>query len=165
MAMRTNRQLRIGELAAQLGLNPKTIRYYEEIGLLPEPQRTESSCRVYDDSDLDRLRFIGKAKAIGLTLEEIRQILALRREGQRPCRHVLALVDEKLDIVDQQLRALADFREELLALHDEAENTVACDGVLCSIIEHHETTTPRGYPAEPVLTALAPVSQRRSRGH
>lgn len=161
MATRTKRQLRIGELASQLGLNPKTIRYYEEIGVLPEPQRTESSYRIYDDSDLDRLRFIGKAKAIGLTLDEVREILTLRREGQAPCRHVLALVDDKLDLVDRQLHALADFRKELLTLRDEAENSVAEDCAVCSIIEHHETT----HATEPALALRASLSQRGSRGH
>jgi len=131
-------QLRIGELAAQLGLNPKTIRYYEEIGLLPEPRRTPSGYRAYGLADLERLRFIAKAKAIGLTLDEIREILALRREGERPCQHVLELVDRKLEGVEQQVRALEDFRQELLTLRAEAARTVADHGRICSIIEHHE---------------------------
>ena len=159
MGRKSKAGLRIGEIAGELGLNPKTLRYYEEIGLLPEPDRTESGYRVYRQVDVERLRFIAKAKAIGLTLDEIRGILAVRREGQPPCQHVLGLVDDKLDIVDRQLRALADFRTELLALRSDAENAAACDGTVCSIIEQHETT----YAAESALSVVAPISQRRSR--
>ena len=130
--------MRIGQLAAELRLNPKTIRYYEEIGLLPEPHRTPSGYRAYDAADLERLRFIAKAKAISLTLDEIREILALHREGERPCQHVLDMVDRKLVGVEQQVRALEDFRRELLTLRAEAARVVAEDGRICSIIEHHQ---------------------------
>jgi len=99
------RQLRIGGLAAELGLNPKTLRYYEEISLLPAPRRMSSGHRLYNATDRQRLRFILKAKAIGLTLDEIREILTLRDRGESPCEHVLALLDRKLAKVDQQLRA------------------------------------------------------------
>ncbi len=133
-------KLRIGELAAEFGLNPKTIRYYEQIGLLPAPRRTPSGYRLYDDSDRQRLWFIGKAKAIGLTLEEIREILELRQNGVQQCEHVLAMLDWKLAAVDEQLRALEDFRQELLTLRQEATETISNDATVCRIIEHHETT-------------------------
>jgi DNA-binding transcriptional MerR regulator len=148
-------QLRIGELAGQLGFNPKTIRYYEEIGLLPEPRRTPTGYRAYGPADLERLRFIAKAKAIGLTLDEIGEILALRREGERPCQHVLELVDRKLEGVEQQIRALQDFRQELLSLRAEAAREVAADGEICNIIEHHEL----GHPERNSVPALAPAGR------
>ena len=130
-------KLRIGQLAAELGLNPKTIRYYEAIGLLPAPRRTAAGYRLYGEADRERLRFITKAKAMGLTLEEIVGILKLRSAGQRPCEHVLGLLDAKLSAVDRQLRALTEFRRELIALREEAAETVKCDGRVCAIIEHH----------------------------
>jgi MerR family transcriptional regulator, Zn(II)-responsive regulator of zntA len=137
--------LLIGELAAELGLNPKTIRYYEEIGLLPEPERSESGYRLYTRDDLERLRFIGKAKAIGLSLEQIAEVLALRGAGRQPCEHVLALLDEKLAAVDRQLRALRDFKRDLTALRDEAARTAASgpaegDACVCGIIERAATS-------------------------
>jgi DNA-binding transcriptional MerR regulator len=79
--------MRIGELAAALDLNPKTIRYYEDIGLLPQPKRSAAGYRLYDDADHERLRFILKAKAVGLSLEEISRILAICDQGQPPCKH------------------------------------------------------------------------------
>jgi DNA-binding transcriptional MerR regulator len=132
-------QVPIGTLAKQLGLNPKTIRYYEEIGLLPDPQRTEAGYRIYDEADLARLRFIGKAKTIGLTLQEISQILALRRDGGPPCEHVLTLLDRKLTAVDEQLRVLAEFRQDLVALREEAAQTMTAEACVCGIIEQHRS--------------------------
>jgi MerR family Zn(II)-responsive transcriptional regulator of zntA len=144
------KKLRIGELAAELGLNPKTIRYYEQIGLLPAVPRTESGYRLYGAADIERLRFIGKAKAVGLSLEEIGEILALRREGRAPCEHVLELLNRKLAAVDRQLRALRDFRRELLGLREEAARTATAEACVCGIIEHHEP----GERAEPVWRPL-----------
>jgi DNA-binding transcriptional MerR regulator len=129
--------MRIGELAAELGLNPKTIRYYEAIGLLRPPRRTPSGYRLYDAAARERVRFILKAKAVGLTLEEIKQVLDVRSKGQQPCTHVLALLDQKLAAVDEQLRALSEFRRKLVALRSEAAATMRAEACVCGIIEYH----------------------------
>jgi DNA-binding transcriptional MerR regulator len=141
--------VRIGELAAELGLNPKTIRYYEEVGLLPEPPRTPAGYRLYAAADRERLSFILKARAVGLTLDEISAILAVRRMGQPPCEHVLGLLDRKIAGIDQQLRALRDVRQELVGLRQDADISLCADGSVCGIIERHalqrlEQTTPAG---------------------
>jgi DNA-binding transcriptional MerR regulator len=73
--------MRIGELATRFGLNPKTIRYYEEIGLLPRAERSDSGYRLYDEHDVERLGFIRRAKTLGLSLDEIRDILSVQ-EGK-----------------------------------------------------------------------------------
>ncbi len=130
--------LRIGELASELGLNPKTIRYYEEIGLLPAPRRSPAGYRLYGDADHGRLGFIGKAKAVGLTLAEIGEILALRDAGTEPCPHVRDLIDRKLAAVDEQLRLLADVRDELAALRAEAATIPCSSAPICEVIERHE---------------------------
>lgn len=154
----TNRPLRIGELAAQLGVNTKTIRYYEDIGLLPTPRRTEAGYRLYGDADRQRLAFIRKARAIGLTLEEISQLLALRREGEQPCGHLRELVDQKLVAVDAQLRALTEFRHELVTLRDEAATTACTDGQLCAAIERHR---PLHDDADRLVPLLSTIPHRR----
>lgn len=130
-------RLRIGELAAELGLNPKTIRYYEELGVLPEPRRTPAGYRVYEAADRERLGFILKARAIGLTLEEIGDVLALRRRGERPCEHVLVLLDRKIAGINQQLGTLKDVKKELVALRQQTARSVPAEGAVCGIIEHH----------------------------
>ena len=133
-----SRGLKIGELASELRLNPRTIRYYETIGLMPEPARTPAGYRLYSERDHERLCFILKAKSINLSLEDIKEILSLREEGQSPCRRVLELVDRKIATIDEQLRTLQEVREELLALKGEAARTMGADAEVCSIIEEHE---------------------------
>ncbi len=76
--------MRIGELGERLGVNTKTIRYYESIGLVPEPERTSSGYRIYSEADVERLVFIKSAQRLGLALDEVREILALRERGRRP---------------------------------------------------------------------------------
>lgn len=131
----------VGELASEFGLNPRTIRYYERIGLLAASTRTAAGYRIYGPADRDRLRFILKAKTVGLSLNEIRDILALRRQGMSPCTHVLAVLEDKLRQLDQHIRALAEFREELAAVRADAVATPPLDdGCVCGVIEHHEPT-------------------------
>ena len=130
---------RIGELARAHNLNPKTIRYYEELGLLPPPTRSASGYRLYGEGDRARLAFIGKAKAIGLTLADIRDILALRDGGTQPCSHVVTLLDQKLAAVERQIQELAAFREELLVLRAQASGIQKAGGCICSIIEQGVT--------------------------
>src|SRR5262249_36777979 len=127
----------IGELAAEFGLNPKTLRYYEQIGLLPAPRRTRAGYRLYV-ADRERLGFILKARSIGLTLDEIVEILALQRQGQRPCGHVLTLLDRKGAAIDQQLRAREDVRRDPVTVRQEAADGIPADGAFCGIIEHRE---------------------------
>jgi len=129
--------MQIGELAAQVGLNPKTIRYYEDIGVLPPPHRTLAGYRLYTTATRERLQFIAQAKAVGLTLGEIRTILSLKQAGQVPCPHVRAVMAEKIAAIDVQLQVLHDMRQTLVALHAEATRTFSSDTEICGIIEQH----------------------------
>jgi DNA-binding transcriptional MerR regulator len=131
------RRYRIGQLAAEFGLNAKTIRFYEALGLLAPATRTAAGYRQYTNAERETLRFIIKAKAAGLTLAEIGDVLALRRDGQEPCQHVRAVLDRKLTAVEAQLRALTAFRDELLALREMPAAGATCDGDVCGIIERH----------------------------
>ena len=80
----------IGELATELKLNPKTIRYYEEVGLLPEPRRSESGYRLYSKHEVERLRLIQRAKLVGLSLAETKEIVEYAIDGR--CNALEALV-------------------------------------------------------------------------
>jgi DNA-binding transcriptional MerR regulator len=136
--------LRIGEVAKRTGLTTKSIRYYELLGLLPEPQRTESGYRLYGQEDVEHLSFIQKAKRLGLSLADIRDILSLHRQRQRPCIHVLALLDRKLRELDDVLADLQGFREELAQLREESAEQLQNlpeGSSICGIIErgiHHK---------------------------
>lgn len=133
--------MRIGELAARFDLNPKTIRYYEEIGLLPRADRSESGYRRYDSRDVERLGFIRRAKTLGLSLDEIRDILKVEEEGSPPCGQVLDLIDVKICAIDQRMAELEAFRAELASLRttwtDEGERVrrAATSACICPIIE------------------------------
>lgn len=108
--------MRIGELADASGVSTKALRYYEDEGLLPDPPRTASGYRDYGPEALDRVAFIRSAQAAGLTLRQIRETLLIRDGGQPPCRHVAALVDQRLDEVEQRLRELRETRAQLRRL-------------------------------------------------
>ncbi len=111
--------MRIGELADRFGINPKTIRFYESVGLLPEPDRTSSGYRQYSGIDVDRLTFIKTAQRLGMTLDEIREILAFRDRGQPPCGYVRAVLNQQVAELDQRIVESARLREELVALRSQ----------------------------------------------
>ena len=109
----------IGELAGELQLNPKTIRYYEEVGLLPEPRRSESGYRLYSKHEVERLQLIQRAKLIGLSLAEIKEIVEYaiyRRCGVTEAR-LLSLVEEKLGEIDRKIDDLITLRDNLRQYH------------------------------------------------
>lgn len=133
--------LLIGRLAERAGVNAKTIRYYEEIGLLRPPRRTGSGYRVYDEDDVERLRFIRRAQKLDLRLDEIGEILALRDGGERPCGYVLDVAAERLADLDRRIAEMQAARDDLahlLTLPDAAPTTADDDGAgFCPLIEHH----------------------------
>ena len=112
--------MQIGEIARSVGLATSAIRFYEEKGLLPEPERTASGYRDYDPSVVDRLQFIRAGQAVGLTLRELSQVLDIRDRGESPCRHVTELLDDKISDVDQRLRDLRALRRDLVGLREHA---------------------------------------------
>ncbi|MFF4324613.1 heavy metal-responsive transcriptional regulator [Streptomyces sp. NPDC001568] len=88
--------MRVGDLATAVKLTTKTIRFYEQAGLLPAPPRTPGGYRDYPPQTPARLAFIREARGAGLTLAEIRSVLTLRDGGQAPCEHVTGLIDQRL---------------------------------------------------------------------
>ncbi len=133
-----NKGMKIGEIAKATGLTTKTIRYYELNRLVEEPERTESGYRIYRQEDVERLEFVKKAKRLGLSLEEIRDILQLHAQRQAPCVHVLALLDRKLDQLDDIMREMDEFRQELMRLRVESQvrlEQLPEDARICGIIE------------------------------
>jgi len=112
--------MKIGELSTLAGVPTKTIRYYEEIGILPPPERAENGYRTYWPEDAGRLEFIKDAQATGLTLDEIAEILDLRERGESTCEHVVHMTRHHLAEIDTRIAALRKTRRELVALLDRA---------------------------------------------
>ncbi|MFP5253560.1 MAG: heavy metal-responsive transcriptional regulator [Actinomycetes bacterium] len=127
----------IGEVADAVGLPSQTIRFYEREGLLPPASRGANAYRVYDETTLQRLRFIRTAQAAGLTLAEIRSIVELRADGDVPCGHVTALLHSKLEAVRarrQELDRLASELELLLERGQGLDPGDCTDTEICHII-------------------------------
>ena len=127
--------MRIGEAADQVGVNPKTVRYYESIGLIPEADRTAAGYRDYGDDDVERLTFIKSAQRLGLSLDEIREVLAFRERGEQPCGFVLQAVRRRTDEIDRQVRELLRLRDELVELTVRAEQTDDGRASYCRLVE------------------------------
>ena len=112
---------RVGEFSAETGVPIRTIRYYEDIGVLAAPARIESGYRDYHDDVPDRLRFVKASQKAGLTLNEIRGIFREREEGEAPCGHVAQLIGRKLADVAEQWEAPQLTKREMERLAARAE--------------------------------------------
>jgi len=117
----------IGEVARRSGVPTKTLRYYEDIELLDPPDRSASGYRDYDDGVLDRLAFIRSAQALGLSLGEIRSVVALRDTGETPCGHVLELLRARTTEIDRTVRQLRALQSELERLVERAQHLDPAD--------------------------------------
>jgi len=128
MEIAEGRQLKIGELAKQAGLSIKTIRYYESRGLLEQPPRTEGGYRLYGPEEVARLQFVQRAKLLGLTLEKIRELVALAArcsEGEIVPR-LQEVLEAKLEETERKMEELSAFRENLLYYRQRAEDLKEC---------------------------------------
>lgn len=133
-------QLKIGQLAEAVGLNPKTIRYYEAEGLLPPPVRAPNGYRLYGPADVDRLQFIRRARALNFSLDEIREILDFRERGEAPCLYVLDRIDRQVAIIDHEIAELLRLRQELQQVQAEAAGLPTDDvegkNCVCHVIQN-----------------------------
>jgi DNA-binding transcriptional MerR regulator len=130
--------MQIGELAKLANTSAKTIRFYEDSGLLPPPARTASGYREYRPEIVDRLRFIHRGQAAGLTLQKVRQILAIHDRGDLPCAHVRQVLSTRLDQVRAQIAELVALEGHLQILLDHASHAAPTDhdhSTVCWILE------------------------------
>lgn len=128
----------IRELAQRTGVSTQTIRYYESVGLLPRPQRAGNQYRLYSESDLDLLRFIVGARALGYPLAEIAGFLATRVNGSLPCQEVLVSLEARLREVEQRIAELQEVHTTLLQLRAEAgdrpQPPICDDRCVCRLV-------------------------------
>jgi DNA-binding transcriptional MerR regulator len=108
--------MRIGELAQATGVATKTLRFYEETGVLPKPDRDVNGYRNYDREFVDRINFVKDARSAGLTLREIANILELRDRGESTCHHTVGLLKSHLADVDRQIAELQRTRAQLVTM-------------------------------------------------
>ena len=120
------------------GLNAQTIRYYESLDLLPEPDRTPAGYRDYRADVADRLRFIRDAQACGLSLDEVQTLLSMKDAGQATCEHTLAFLEHHIADIDAQIERLQAARAEMLELAARARGldpATCTDPHRCQVID------------------------------
>jgi DNA-binding transcriptional MerR regulator len=105
--------LTIEQLGQATGTKIETVRYYEKIGLLPEPRRTAGNYRLYAAEHLQRLGFIRRARDLGFSIEDVRELLKLAAHGEQPCEEVDQLVARHLQATERKIEALTRLRREL----------------------------------------------------
>jgi MerR family copper efflux transcriptional regulator len=151
--------LLIGEVAERASVSAPTVRYYEEIGLLRPPARSSSGYRRYSEQTIEELRFIRKGQALWFSLGELGEILRLSRSGTVPCSHVLTLANQHLSAVEERIRQLQRFRDQLATEVTKwnGKETPTCRG-LCEIIASAEPSQ----AADDLVLHLVP--RRRGRG-
>ncbi|ETW95374.1 MAG: MerR family transcriptional regulator [Candidatus Entotheonella gemina] len=129
--------LTIGKVARRAGVGVETVRFYEREGLITAPSRSVSGYRQYPEQTVARIRFVRRAKALGFSLREVRELLSLRVDPERSSAEVKARAQAKIADIEQRIRTLRRMKKTLVELTD------ACDGCGamrdCPILDALET--------------------------
>lgn len=129
--------LTIGTLAKRTGTKVQTIRYYEQIGLMPEPGRTDGGQRRYGDAELNRLAFIRHSRQLGFPLDAIRELLDLSDAPDRPCDEADEIARRQLKLVEQRMERLKALRSELKRMVDECSGGNAAQCRVLEVLKDH----------------------------
>lgn len=123
----------IKELASKTGVSAKTIRFYEEVHILPKAQRLPNGYRVYNEVDIQRVKFIKGLRQLDFSLDDIKEIMDLKERQEPPCRTVLDLIHDKSSEIESRIKELRTFKKELEELYQEGLTfpTDVIDGKNC----------------------------------
>lgn len=132
MSVFTQTLLQIGEVKAQSGVPVKTIRYYEALGLIQSEKRTSGGFRLFAPDTLIRLAFIKRSQTLGLSLQEISDILAIHDQGELPCPEVRQTFQTKIAQIDHQIEQLTALKNQLQSL---ITAEPSANAPICPIIE------------------------------
>ncbi len=125
----------IGELAKRCNVTSDTLRFYEKSGLLIPAGRSSSGYRLYNDNNLAQINFILKAKQLGLTLDEIQELLEIQSDSNRySCAEVKAITQSKLNEIDKKIAQLTEIRVTLRHINDACSGHVDSNASYCSIL-------------------------------
>ncbi|WP_164920944.1 heavy metal-responsive transcriptional regulator [Thermosynechococcus vestitus] len=134
----------VGEVARRLGLNPQTLYFYERIGLMPSPRRSPAGYRLYGQPDLERLSFITQAKALGLSLDDIKELLMLQDRQRLSCQEVYDRLLKKIQHIDETISKLQTLRAQLTPLLNQCQRGLEQPqtGQQCVVFQQHPLATP-----------------------
>lgn len=133
-----SKALSIGEAARQTGVKVPTIRFYEQIGLLPAPQRSEGNRRQFDQKNLNRLSFIKHARELGFDIADIRELLQLSEEPQSSCHEADSIARRHLAEINQRIARLEALSAELQRMVDECGHGQICECRVIQILADHD---------------------------
>jgi DNA-binding transcriptional MerR regulator len=133
-----SKDVAIGGLSAATGVKVPTIRYYETVGLLPKPSRTESNRRLYGDDAVRRLRFIRHARELGFEVDDIRQLLDLTDQPDRACQEVDAIAQRHLAEIESRIRRLNALKREVARMIKECAKGSVSECRIIDALAHHE---------------------------
>ncbi len=140
----------VGQVARAAGVSTKAVRLYEARGLLPVAARTAAGYRVFQESDVDTVRFIRRVRSLGLGLDAAAEILATHRSGQVPCERTGQLLEQRIAEIDHTLRELRELRATLVAARrtdhtgaDRSGDPKSTAGGVCPMIEDATTAAGR----------------------
>jgi Cu(I)-responsive transcriptional regulator len=159
------REVPIGALARETGVKVPTIRYYESVGLLPEPVRSSSNRRTYGDRDVHRLNFIRHARELGFEVDQIRELLTLADQPQRPCSEADAIAHQHLADIESKIERLTALRAEVQRmLASCAHGSIADCRVIEVLADHAHCRHMHGAIEKPVAVTKKPArTPRRAR--
>lgn len=143
----------IGELSKLTGTKVPTIRYYESIGLLPEPVRTEGNQRRYDRGHLDRLSFIRHSRSLGFEVSDVRELLAMSERPQNSCHQADSIARSHLGKVEHRIEQLESLRHELQRMVDECDHGHICDCRIIKVLADHDQCETTHHLSEPLQVA------------
>lgn len=131
-------RIKIGELARRAGCEVVTVRYYEQQGLLPEPDRSYGNFRLYDESHVERLQFIRHCRSLDMPLRDIRSLLALQDDQTQACDEVITLLEGRILEVENRVEALLTLKQHLMTLRERCsgEQCVESCGILQDLVHH-----------------------------
>jgi len=128
----------IGALARETGVKVPTIRFYESIGLMPQPKRTAANRRLYGEDALRRLKFVRHARELGFDVQQIRNLLGLADDLQRPCAEVDAIARLHLKDIDSRIKRLKALRSEMSRMIDECGHGKVADCRILEVLGNHD---------------------------
>ena len=137
----------INELSKHTRVSPKTIRYYEDVGLLASPVRASNNYRLYDEHDVERLRFIRSARSLDFSIEEIAQIVSTLDRHELPCNNVVGLLRKHLSEIEARIGDLERLREELTHLYEigkDLPEDIQMQSCVCHLIKLRDRRAKNG---------------------
>ncbi|SMF64087.1 DNA-binding transcriptional regulator, MerR family [Tistlia consotensis] len=144
-------RLTIGDLSRRTGCKVQTVRYYEQIGLLPEPERSEGNQRLYRQAHLDRLAFVRHGRELGFSLDAIRELLSLADRPSHSCEAADAIARSQLQQVENRIARLTSLKAELERMIEECRGGRVADCRVIEVLADHSQCLADSHP--PAATA------------